>query len=119
MMTYQAWRYSVLGAIQNSQMDLLNTVEKEVWEKSSCTSWNPCDAIVAAVLLHPDIVIKSQKCHATVELHGTYTRGQVVIDHLKVKEPNIHLIENVDTSILKKMLLWAAGNTDVDYDKSK
>lgn len=118
-MIYQAWRFSVLGAIQNTQMDLLNTVEKKVWERSSCTSWCPCDAILAAALLRPDIVMKSQKCHAAVELHGTHTRGQVVIDHLKVKNPNVHLIEEVDTSILKKMFLWAAGHPDLDYVKSK
>jgi inosine-uridine nucleoside N-ribohydrolase len=119
MMMYQAWRFNVLGATQNTQMDLLNIVEKKVWEKSSYTSWIPCDAILAAVLLRPDIVIKSQKCHATVELHGAHTRGQVVIDHLKVKDPNVHFIEEFDTSILKKMLLWAAGHADLDYDKSK
>jgi inosine-uridine nucleoside N-ribohydrolase len=114
MMIYQAWRFNVLGAIQNTQMNLLNTVEKKVWEKSRFMSWIPCDAILAATLLRPDIVMRSQKCHATVELHGTHTRGQVIIDHLKLKEPNVHLIEEVDTSVLKKMLLWAAGHPDLD-----
>lgn len=114
MMIYQAWRFNVLGAIQNTQMDLLNTVEKKVWEKSRFTSWIPCDAILAATLLRPDIVMRSQKCHATVELHGTHTRGQVIIDHLKLKDPNVHLIEEVDTSVLKKMLLRAAGHPDLD-----
>jgi len=104
----------VLGAIQNTQMDLLNTVEKKVWEKSRFTSWIPCDAVLAATLLRPDIVMKSQKFHANVELHGTHTRGQVVIDHLKLKDPNVHLIEEVDTSVLMKMLLWAAGHPDLD-----
>jgi len=113
-MIYQAWRFNVLGAIQNAQMDLLNTVEKKVWEKSRFTSWIPCDAILAAILLRPDIVMRSRTCHATVELHGTHTRGQVIIDHLKLKEPNVHLIDEVDTSILKKMLLWAAGHPDLD-----
>jgi len=118
-MIYQAWRFNVLGAIQNTQMDLLNTVEEKVWAKSRFTSWIPCDAILAATLLRPDIVMKSQKCHATVELHGIHTRGQVVIDHLKLKDPNVHLVEEVDTSILKKMLLWAAGHPDLDNVISK
>jgi inosine-uridine nucleoside N-ribohydrolase len=119
MMICQAWRFNVLGAIQNTPMDLLNTVEKKVWEKSRFTSWIPCDAIIAAALLRPDIVMKSHKCHATVELHGTHTRGQVVIGHLKVKDPTVHLIEEVDTSLLKTILLWAAGHSDLDYVKSK
>jgi inosine-uridine nucleoside N-ribohydrolase len=114
-----AWRFNVLGAIQNSQMNLLNTVEKKVWAKSRFTSWIPCDAILAATLLRPDIVMKSQKCHATVELRGIHTRGQVVIDHLKLKDPNVHLVEEVDTSVLKKMLLWAAGHPDLDNVISK
>lgn len=109
----------MLGAIQNTQMDLLNTVEKKVWEKSRFTSWIPCDAVLAAILLRPDIVMKSRKCHATVELHGAHTRGQVVIDHLKLKDPNVHLIEEVDTAVLKKMLLWAAGHRDLDNVISK
>lgn len=118
-MLYQEWRFSILGAIQNCHMELLNAVEKKVWEKSHNTTWIPCDAIVAAAVLYPDIVIKSQKCHATVELHGTHTRGQVVLDHLQVKDPNVHLIEKVDTSVLKKMLLWAAEHAHLEHEGSK
>jgi inosine-uridine nucleoside N-ribohydrolase len=99
-------------------MELLNAVEKKVWEKSNYTTWISCDAILAAALLHPDIVIKSQKCHATIELHGTHTRGQVVLDHLQVKDPNVHLIEKVDTSILKKMFLWAAEHAHLEPERS-
>lgn len=113
------WRFSILGAIQNCHMELLNAVEKKVWEKSHFTTWISCDAILAAVLLYPDIIIKSQKCHATVELHGTHTRGQVVLDHLQVKDPNVHLIEKVDTSVLKKMLLWAAEHAHLKHEGNK
>ncbi|PNF42065.1 hypothetical protein B7P43_G10998 [Cryptotermes secundus] len=113
------WRFSILGAIQNSHMELLNAVEKKVWEKSSYTTWISCDAILAAAVLYPEIVIKSQKCHATVELHGTHTRGQVVLDHLQVKKPNVHIIEKVDTSALKKILLWAAEHAHLEHERSK
>lgn len=118
-MLYQDWRFNILGAIQNRHMELLNAVEKKVWGKSRYTTWISCDAMLAAAVLCPDIVIKSQKCHATIELHGTHTRGQVVLDHLQVKDPNVHLIEKVDTSVLKKMLLWAAEHAHLEHEESK
>ncbi|PSN55432.1 hypothetical protein C0J52_05686 [Blattella germanica] len=88
---------------------------KKVWEKSQFTTWLPCDALLAASVLEPNIVIKSRHCHASVELHGTHTRGQVVLDHLKVKGPNVHLIEKVEDAILKRMFLWAAGHPNSGY----
>ncbi|KAJ9577209.1 hypothetical protein L9F63_006183 [Diploptera punctata] len=100
-------------------MDLLNTIEKKIWEKSHFKTWFPCDALLAAVFLEPEIVTKSRTCHASVELHGTHTRGQVVLDHLRIKDPNINLIERVDVSTLKKMLLWAAGHPESGYPDNK
>lgn len=110
------WRFNTLGAVRNTHMDLINAIEKKVWENSNFTSWLPCDAIIAAVLLRADIIKKSRKCHVTVELHGSHTRGQVVLDHLQMKDPNVTLIEEVDSSLLKKLLLWAAGYPDSSFE---
>ena len=39
-----------------------------------------CDALAVAVALCPGIVQASQEVHAAVELAGTYTRAQTVVD---------------------------------------
>ena len=116
---FQDWRFNVLGAVQSSVIELLNTVEKKVWGKAHYNTWFPCDPLLAAVVLEPKIVTKSRKCHVTVELHGTHTRGQVVLDHLHIKDPNVTLIEQVDICSLKKLLLWAAGHPEAEYHSNK
>ncbi|XP_070561552.1 nucleoside hydrolase-like isoform X2 [Ptychodera flava] len=57
-----------------------------------------CDALAMAALLRPDIVEKSEKHYATVELNGSWTRGQMVVDWegLLKKEPNLNIIMRVN-----------------------
>lgn len=75
----------------------------------------PCDAILTAVFLFPDKCMrKEERHHATVELHGQYTRGQMLIDHRKSKNPNVTVIELVNEEELKKALLFAAGISVVE-----
>jgi purine nucleosidase len=38
------------------------------------------DGLALAVAIEPDIVTKSEKKHVSVELHGSQTRGQTVVD---------------------------------------
>jgi inosine-uridine nucleoside N-ribohydrolase len=54
-----------------------------------------CDLLAMAVAVQPDVVKKETHVHATVELSGHHTRGQMVIDwtgSLK-KQPNLMLVQ--------------------------
>lgn len=116
-MFVQEWRIEELGKNQNRILKLLNEPELKVFLNNNCKVWNPCDAFVSAIFLKPDeIVRKSKKCHATVELSGKFTRGQVVIDHLNQNQDNITIIEQIDVDICKKLFLWTADHEGVDFD---
>lgn len=98
-------------------MELLNEAEIKVFRRNNCTKWNPCDAFITAVLLKPDqIIVKSKNCHATVELSGSLTRGQVVIDHLNRNQNNITIVERVDVEKCKQLFLWTAGCDNIKFD---
>lgn len=62
-----------------------------------------------AVFLFPDKCIRTKKqYHATIELHGHHTRGQMVLDHLRKFKQNVTIIETIDGEEMKKILLFAA-----------
>lgn len=98
-------------------MELLNEPEIKVFQQNKCNKWNPCDAFVSAIFLKPDQIIqKSKNCHATVELSGTLTRGQVVIDHLNKNQKNITLVLKVDVEKCKQLFLWTAEHDSINFD---
>lgn len=99
-------------------MDFLNEPEIKVFLNNKCTVWNPCDAFVSAIFLKPDEIIqKSRNCHATVELSGNLTRGQVVIDHLQQNQKNIIIVEEMNVDKCKQLLLWTAEHDGVNFDE--
>lgn len=72
--------------------------------------------MIAAFLNPSKIIKKVSRCHATIELGGFHTRGQVVIDHLGKEEENTVFIEIIDAEEFKKMILWTADNK-IDFNK--
>ena len=61
--------------------------------------YRSCDLCAMATVVRGDIVMETQSVYATVELHGTYTRGMMVVDWREDlgKEPNVTLVKRVDT----------------------
>lgn len=70
----------------------------------------PCDALVTSLFIHPGLAVESSEWHAVVELTGTETRGQVVLDHLKENKNNARIVERVSEEDLKTILMWTAGD---------
>lgn len=67
----------------------------------------PSDALLAAAILFPEKCITTKRqCHATVELHGQHTRGQMIVDHLGRIKHNVTLVESMDAEEIKNTLLW-------------
>jgi purine nucleosidase len=56
------------------------------------------DGLAMAVAVEPGIVTKSAKKHVSIELHGSHTRGQTVVDWngLNEKAPNAEIILELD-----------------------
>lgn len=56
------------------------------------------DPLAVAVALEPEIVRQAEHHYVTIELAGSLTRGQSVVDWLGItgKEPNAHLVEAID-----------------------
>ncbi|XP_063989849.1 nucleoside hydrolase-like [Diachasmimorpha longicaudata] len=102
------WRDNILGKELTKVVELINKVEGGVYLKQTKKEfYRPCDAFTAAVLLNPDLVIKKTDYHADIELRGTRTRGQVVLDHLQQNEPNVHLIEEIDFRKFEELMFSA------------
>lgn len=96
---------------KNKFIELLNEAEGKLYKNSKMDDiWYPCDSLIVIAMLYPQEAIVTESRHnATVELHGGKTRGQIVLDHLKEKEPNLHVIETVNEEFVKAILLEAAS----------
>lgn len=90
-------------------MKLLNKAEASVYKGKPLTDpyW-PCDAILAVLMMYPDMIKVASSHHAAIELHGSLTRGQIVLDHLKEKETNVLIVEEADFEYFKCIVLEAA-----------
>ncbi|XP_060573667.1 nucleoside hydrolase-like isoform X3 [Ruditapes philippinarum] len=67
--------------------------------------YRSCDLNAIATVINPKIIQETKDVFATVELHGKYTRGMMVVDwrgSLK-KSPNVTLVEKIDTSLARPM----------------
>ncbi|XP_034952381.1 inosine-uridine preferring nucleoside hydrolase-like [Chelonus insularis] len=102
------WRINVLGKINSKPMQFINTVENAIFAKNPKTQYyRPCDGLLAGLVLNPAMNKQCTEYHADVELTGSKTRGQVVLDHLENNKPNIFLIDDTDTDIFKEQLYTA------------
>ncbi|XP_049311133.1 inosine-uridine preferring nucleoside hydrolase isoform X1 [Bactrocera dorsalis] len=111
------WRLNVLGSIQSPFIELLNLVERAIFVPKGIERWLVCDAVVVAAYLFPHLTVKqSRPYHATVELTGTHTRGQMVLDHLKQQKDNVNIIMEVDGEQYKNIIAWTAGLEGIDLD---
>lgn len=99
----------MLAKYRSPFMDLVTRAERKIYKSYALQDpYLACDAILAAVLLRPDLVERASQHHATVELHGYETRGQVVLDHLKRLETNVSVIERIDFETMKGAFIEAA-----------
>ena len=63
-----------------------------------------CDPAAMMVALDPSSVLESTTCFCSVELQGTFTRGQMVVDWRGVtkKRQNVEIILKVDAKKVMK-----------------
>jgi purine nucleosidase len=56
------------------------------------------DGLAMAAAIEPGIITRSEKKYVTIELHGSLTRGQTVVDwsNMTKKQPNAEIIHAAD-----------------------
>ena len=87
----------------------MNKVERVLLDTERFGAWCRCDPLAAAILLEPLVATKIKDVYATVELRGANTRGAMVVDHLQKlgREPNVTVVERVNTELYQTLLLEA------------
>lgn len=106
----QDWLFNELLKLNGPNMDFFSKVERKCY--ADLEHFGPCDAFVPAVMLFPECIRKKYDCHATVELHGRETRGQMCIGHVSTEKPNVTVIEYLHEDAVKKALIYTADATD-------
>lgn len=97
-----------MGQSLHPNVQLLTKIEKSSYEAYNDTNYLPFDTFTAASFLFPNEVIqKTNRYNATMELHGMHTRGQVVINRSS-KDTNALFIEQISEDHFKRIMLWAA-----------
>lgn len=95
----------MLGKGDCKNMELFNKIDAYIYRDYS--HFVPCDALLTAALLFPEKCIKTKRqCHATVELHGHHSRGQMILDHLEKNGHNVTIVETMDVEEMKNALIW-------------
>lgn len=114
-MPFTDWRIKELAGNSNPFTNLLDPVEIKAY-KDILEYWTPCDNFLACCFIVPKMVQKVKKRHVTVELAGSHTRGQMVIDHINKNEPNAFIIEQIDVELFKKFMLWVCDHKGLDFE---
>lgn len=97
-----------MAKIKSAPFDLLTQAEKKCYPKDS-NIWLTADSYLIVAYLYPQhAIVKKSEHNATIELHGTHTRGQLVLDHLKLKPPNVTIIETINEEFFKTILVKTA-----------
>ncbi|XP_017050609.2 pyrimidine-specific ribonucleoside hydrolase RihA [Drosophila ficusphila] len=120
------WRLNVLGTVDHPFVELLTRVERAMMVPRGIKKWLNPDAVLAAAYLFPEAVIAEQmEYHATVELAGVHTRGQMVLDHLKGrrvdaihgKKSNVRVITRLNREPFRTIISWAGFLPQADISK--
>lgn len=106
------WRMEV-SSNDNEVLRLMNPIGENVQIKGN---FIPCDAYLTCCFIVPELIQKLEHCHVTVELTGTLTRGQMVVDHKKLKTPNAFVIKEIDAELFKTFLLSICGREKSKVD---
>ena len=104
---------SFAALVLNLCSPLLQTLEASgrtgLWQLRSLPGAIICDAVAMAMVLRPEIVLRASNVHVEVELAGTMTRGQTVVDWGTCfdgvhRAKHVRWVEEVDVELLYQML---------------
>lgn len=99
----------MIGQSPSPLLDLITQAEKSVYQRWGFDIWGPADLYCTTSFLFPDIVTAKKEYYVTVELDGTDTRGQYVLDHKFQHRPNAIVQMHFDECLLKKYCIKMAA----------
>jgi inosine-uridine nucleoside N-ribohydrolase len=81
-------------------------ITSEMRHELSMEKYLCADQFSMATAVDSSVAMETLKCYATVELHGNFSRGQLVLDHSGMlrHKPNIAVVKSVDMKKFKTFL---------------
>jgi inosine-uridine nucleoside N-ribohydrolase len=81
-----------------------------------------CDQLAVFAALHPPVIRQAKLVYAKVELGGSLTRGQVVIDHglaielgfVTSRPPNIRIVTELHTDVVVQLVKRVINSPLID-----
>ena len=69
-------------------------------------SWMHCDEITMALALNKNVLKEKRTDNATLELIGTFTRGQMVVDYRNqwANEANVDIVTDINMELFMQLL---------------
>jgi len=85
-------------------MRFLNQAESKI---RKLPTWQPCDSLIGAVMLWPNLITKSFVVNITPIMAGE-ARGGILVDytHATNKPHNVEIIEAIDVEVFKNILMF-------------
>ena len=108
-MHFQDWRKNILGSKNTTLIQFLNDIEEYVLKTSPETFWRRADSKLAAVIIEPNLVLKSLITNIEVVIDGK-ARGSLLVDYKKdytrnLEMANVKIVQNMDENLYRNMLL--------------
>uniref|UniRef100_A0A0C9PV76 SPAC17G8.02 protein n=2 Tax=Fopius arisanus TaxID=64838 RepID=A0A0C9PV76_9HYME len=96
------WRTNVLGTVPSTSMSFMNKVEKKILNEKF---WTPADVMTAAVMIWPNLSVKTFSTRVTAITDGA-ARGGLLVDYSEAPEySNTDIIQELDPQWFKRILL--------------
>uniref|UniRef100_A0A8D8AME6 Pyrimidine-specific ribonucleoside hydrolase RihA n=2 Tax=Culex pipiens TaxID=7175 RepID=A0A8D8AME6_CULPI len=103
----QTWRFETIVGPTNPVVQILNPAERKSLGEGD--NWMPCDLLVAMAFTNPELITKRKQYPGSVELAGSLTRGQLVLNHQKEGTGNIVIVDDMDHAAVERMIMGLAA----------
>lgn len=93
----------MLGGIESKFMKFLNQAESKI---RKLPTWQPCDSLIVATMLWPNLITKSFVTNLTPITAGE-ARGGLLVDYSETthKPKNVEIIQEVDVEEFQNSLM--------------
>ena len=97
-------RYVAAGS---EKAEFMKKISSKIREYEGDGPFITADPFAVCAAIQPQIVLQEKLVHATVELQGSLTRGQMIVDWggLLKKDCNVRLLEKIDLNLFMEMML--------------
>ena len=108
---FQDWYYTNFISVPSKKAKFIKHIEEQTIQKyytaQKLKTYITADQLIMAFAIQKSIAVKSDNVLTYVEMHGTHTRGQLVLDWMnhEKKPENVEFLKEIDFDCYKKMLI--------------